>query len=394
MTAPIATEPLPADLPQTQASPGPFAGLDLLSMPRPALVAAFVAAGEKPFRAEQLFRWLHVRLVRDLAAMTDLPAALRAGLAQAQPLTSLHVAVARTSTVDGSTKLVLDTPAGYPIEAVLMRMEGARGSGDFRITECLSSQVGCKMGCDFCATAEIPVRANLTAGQIVEQVAIACRMGLEAGDVRGGVAGGTTGPLSARPHNLVFMGMGEPLDNLQAVIDALSILCDPKGYDFSPRRITVSTSGIAKNVPRLVAAHPHVNLAWSLTATTDAVRDKLMPVNKGVPISRMVEVLRDLPPSPSRKITFEYALLKGVNDDEADAIRLAAMARPLGAHINAIPFNAWPGARYVRPERAVIRRFVDLVQRHGGSVSLRESKGQDIGAACGQLAGEVSTPTP
>jgi 23S rRNA (adenine2503-C2)-methyltransferase len=359
----------------------PLADADLLSLPRPQLKALFVQVGLPAFRAEQLFRWLHVRMVRDWQEMTDLPVALRARLMAALPLQTLTVSAAPESQIDGSTKLVLQTRLGHKIEAVIMPMESGH------VTECLSSQVGCKMGCDFCATARIPVRANLTAGEIVEQVAEACRRGFAAGQGRGGVAGGQDGPLSARPHNLVFMGMGEPLDNLPAVIDALHILCDPKGYDFSPRRITVSTSGLAKYVAKLVAAHPHVNLAWSLTATTDAVRDRLMPINKGVPLAKMTEVLRDLPASPSRKITFEYAIFKGVNDSDADAERLGQMAVSLGAHCNVIPFNRWPGSDYERPERVVVARFADLVRRQGASVSLRESKGQDIGAACGQLAG-------
>lgn len=359
-----------------------FQDLDLLSQPRLKLRMLFQEAGQPGFRADQLFRWLHVRLERDLARMTDLPADLRAKLAEAQPLTVLLPTLERTSREDASQKVVLQTPAGNAIETVIMPMDSGH------VTQCLSSQVGCKMACDFCATARLPVRQDLTAGQIVEQVAYACRQGFLAGQTRGGVAGGVEGPLSARPHNLVYMGMGEPLDNLSAVIDSLHILCDPKGYDFSPRRITVSTSGLAKNIPKLAEAHPNVNLAWSLTATTDEVRDRLMPVNRGVPIRRMVEVLLALPPSSSRKITFEYALLKGVNDSEDDARRLAAMARELGAHVNAIPFNAWPGATYQRPERMVIERFVDVARRAGATMSLRESKGQDIGAACGQLAGE------
>lgn len=360
----------------------PFQDIDLLSLPRPALKALFKTAGEPAFRAEQLFRWLHVRLERDWARMTDLPAGLRAQLAHARPLAVLVPTLERISALDASQKIVLNTDDGHAIETVIMPMESGH------VTQCLSSQVGCKMGCDFCATARLPVRQNLSAGQIVEQVAYACRVGFALGLRRGGVAGGEEGPLSARPHNLVFMGMGEPLDNLPALIDALDILCDAKGFDFSPRRITVSTAGVAKNVAPLVAAHPNVNLAWSLTATTDAVRDRLMPVNKGVPIRRMVDVLLALPPSAHRKITFEYALLKGVNDTDDDARRLAEMARELSAHVNAIPFNAWPGADYHRPERVVIQRFVDVARRAGASITLRESKGQDIGAACGQLAGE------
>ncbi len=362
----------------------PFRDVDLLSLPRPALKALFAQAGHPAFRAEQLFRWLHVRLERDWTCMTDLPAKLRAELAEARTLAVLVPRLDRVSALDASQKIVLHTDDDHAIETVIMPMESGH------ITQCLSSQVGCKMGCDFCATARLPVRQDLTAGQIVEQVAHACRLGFALGLRRGGVAGGEEGPLSARPHNLVFMGMGEPLDNLQAVIAALDILCDPKGFDFSPRRITVSTAGVAKNVAKLIAAHPHVNLAWSLTATTDAVRDRLMPVNRGVPIRKMVDVLLALPASAHRKITFEYALLKGVNDSEDDARRLAAMARELDAHVNAIPFNAWPGADYQRPERMVIAQFVDVARRAGASVTLRESKGQDIGAACGQLAGETA----
>lgn len=359
-----------------------FADLDLASIPRPNLRELFVAAGYKAFRADQLFRWLHVLMVRDLDQMTNLPKKLRAALAEAKPLPTMKTVFAPVSVLDGSRKLVLACRDGQVIESVVMPMDAGR------TTQCISSQVGCKMGCDFCATARVPVRRDLSAAEIVEQVAIACRMRSADGLARGGVSGGEQGPLAARPQNLVFMGMGEPLDNFHAVVDAISILTDPKGYGFSPRRITVSTVGLAKRVPGLIEAHPHVHLAWSLTATTDAVRDRLMPVNRGVPISRMVDALAGLPPSPHRKITFEYALLKGVNDSDQDAQRLADMARAVGAHINAIPFNVWPGAPYERPSRSRVRAFADIVSRAGASISLRESKGQDIGAACGQLAGE------
>lgn len=370
----------------------PFIGVDLLSLPRPRLGELIKLAGLPAFRAEQIFRWLHVRLERDWARMTDLPDGLRQLLQQAKLLSTLEVEVARTSAIDGSTKLALQTVHGQAIETVIMPMEG-EDSSPAHITQCLSSQVGCKMGCDFCATARIAVRANLSAGEIVEQVAIACRRGFAEGLARGGVAGGQAGPLSARPHNLVFMGMGEPLDNLDAVLDALAILTDPKGYDFSPRRITVSTSGLAKGLSRLVEAQPAINLAWSLTATTDDVRTRLMPVNKGVPIAKMVEALVNLPRRDHRKITFEYAIFDGINDSPADAERLAAMALQVGAHCNVIPFNAWSGTDYRRPPRVVIQSFVDLARRRGASVSLRESKGQDIGAACGQLAGESAAAT-
>ncbi len=365
-----------------------FANVDLASLPRPSLRAVFVACGYKAFRADQLFRWLHVQMVRDLDAMTDLPKQLREALATAQLLPRLNVVFAPISKIDGSQKLVLACADDHVIESVVMPMDGGR------TTQCLSSQVGCKMGCGFCATALVPVRRDLSAAEIVEQVAIACRLRTAEGHARGGVSGGEQGPLAARPQNLVFMGMGEPLDNFVAVVDAISILTDPKGYGFSPRRITVSTVGLAKRVPALVAAHPHVNLAWSLTATTDDVRDVLMPINRGVPISRMVDALRALPPSTHRKITFEYALLRDVNDSDDDARRLAEMALVVGAHINAIPFNVWPGAPYERPSRSRVRAFADVAARCGASISLRESKGQDIGAACGQLAGEHAAAVP
>lgn len=369
-------------------SENPFRGVDLASLPRQSLRDLFLAAGEKAFRAEQLFRWLHVRLERDLDAMTDLPASLRAKLAEAAPLPRLAVVSAPISALDASQKMVLQRRSGEVIEAVLMPMPGGW------TTICVSSQVGCKMGCDFCATARLPVRRDLSAGEIVEQIAVACRLRFDAGGGRGGVSGGVDGPLSARPQNIVFMGMGEPLDNFEQVSAALSILTDPKGLGFSPRRITVSTVGLAKRLPALVEAHPHVHLAWSLTATTDEVRERLMPVNRGVPIAKMVETLRNLPADGQRKITFEYALLAEINDSEEDGRRLGEMALACGAHVNAIPFNVWPGAPYARPSRPAVARFEQAVAATGASVSLRESRGQDIGAACGQLAGTATGALP
>jgi len=363
-------------------APSVWQGIDVASMPRQQLREAFEERGDKRFRADQLFRWLHRRLELDVDAMSDLPAKLRAQLAAAIPPARLKLVHAATSAIDSSRKVVLATGAGHVIESVIMPMGGGY------VTQCLSSQVGCRMGCDFCATAEMKVRADLTAAEIVQQVAVACRYLEEQGMARGGVAGGVTGPLAARPHNLVFMGMGEPLDNFSAVVDALSILTDEKGYGFSPRRITVSTSGIAKRIPDLARLHPGVNIAWSLTATTDEVRERLMPVGRGVSIAKMMQALAAVPARSSRKITFEYALLAGVNDSLDDARRLAQMCKSLGAHVNAIPFNVYPGARYERPSRNVVRRFARAVERAGGTISLRESKGQDIGAACGQLAGE------
>ncbi len=373
----------PVSLPE---SPLSLSTVHLPSLSRPSLHRLFKELQQPSYRADQVFRWLHVRQVTDFAEMTDLPAGLRQILSETRPLGPLSVAETHQSQIDGSYKLVLQTVDAQAIETVVMPMGGEEG-GAAHVTQCLSSQVGCKMGCDFCATARIATRRNLSAGEIVAQVSIACRLLAKEGLLRGGVAGGQVGPLASRPHNLVFMGMGEPLDNLEALCDALDILGDAKAYDFSPRRITVSTVGLAKQIAPLLARHPQVNLAWSLTATTDAVRDRLMPVNRGVPIARMLAALAAVPKLPHRKITFEYALLQGINDSPTDAQRLAAMAVNLGAHVNCIPFNAWPGSAYRRPERVVVRDFAEIIRRFGASVSVRESKGQDIGAACGQLAG-------
>ncbi|MBP48074.1 MAG: 23S rRNA (adenine(2503)-C(2))-methyltransferase RlmN [Myxococcales bacterium] len=365
-----------------------LAKVELTSLPLPALRELFGQLGLPKFRAEQVFRWLHIRMVREWDLMTDLPKSLRERLAESAPLAKLNVVKSPISKIDGSQKLVLSCHDDQIIESVVMPMPGGW------TTECISSQVGCPMGCDFCATARIPTRRNLSAGEIVEQIAVACRLRYSGGLARGGVSGGEKGPLSARPQNIVFMGMGEPLANFNAVVDAISILCDPKGYGFSPRRITVSTVGLARRVPDLIAHHPNIHLAWSLTATTDEVRERLMPVNRGVPIAKMLEALEGLPASSHRKITFEYALLKGVNDGDDDARRLAKMAKAVGAHVNAIPFNVWPGAPYERPSRNRVRKFARLVEHLGASISLRESKGQDIGAACGQLAGEEGQSLP
>jgi len=357
---------------------------EALSASRPAWSAWLEERGEKRFRADQVSKWLHVRGARAWEEMTDLPKGLRGLLSEQAELRGLTLAEARISR-DGSRKVVLRTSAGLPVETVLIPMSQA-GGGD--VTQCVSSQVGCRMGCDFCATAQMAVRANLTAGEIVDQVVCGARLRRDAGEVPPPVAKG--GPLwGLRPHNLVFMGMGEPLDNLDNVLAALGLLCDEALYGFAQRRITVSTSGLTKRIPRLVEAFPNVNLAVSLTATTNEVRDTLMPLNKGQPIEKLVETLTNLPQNPYRKLTFEYALLAGVNDSDGDAARLGALSRRLGAHVNAIPFNPYPGARYGRPSSERIGAFVRVLERAGGSVSVRESKGKDIGAACGQLAGPL-----
>ena len=343
----------------------PVAALDLLSLSYAELEGLLASWGEKRFRAEQLFRALHAQGVRDVASITTLSKALRARLVAETRFGGLAERSTLTSAEDGSTKLVLEGPGGQAVETVVIPAD------DGRVTQCVSSQVGCKIGCTFCMTATMPLRRNLTAGEIVDQV------------YRGRVVAEASGE---RLSNLVFMGMGEPLDNLDNVVRAIELLTDPRGMAFPARRITVSTSGV---VPRMAALGERVpvNLAISLNATTDEVRDRIMPINRRWPIGSIIEAVRAYPLDRRRRVTFEYVLLAGVNDSLEDAERLVDLVRGLPAKINLIPFNPWPGAAYGRPGEATIDAFCRLLANADVSVTVRRSRGRDIGAACGQLDG-------
>jgi 23S rRNA (adenine2503-C2)-methyltransferase len=244
-----------------------------------------------------------------------------------------------------------------------------------RITQCVSSQVGCKIGCDFCLTGRMTTRKNLSAGEIVDQIYWALDV-LEPGE---------------RISNIVYMGMGEPLDNYEQVTNSIRILLDEGGQNFSGRRITVSTSGV---IPKLVQLGKDVpiNLAISLNATTNATRTKLIPINKVWNIETLIQALRDFPLAPRRRITVEYVLLKGVNDTSDDARRLVGLLRGIRCKVNLIPFNPWPGAPYGRPDEEAVNQFGKILRDGNYTVTVRYSKGEDIGAACGQLDGEEDQP--
>jgi 23S rRNA (adenine2503-C2)-methyltransferase len=227
------------------------------------------------------------------------------------------------------------------------------------------------MACDFCATAEMSVRTNLSPSEIVDQVYLAGRL-LE--------------PEGLAVTNLVYMGMGEPLDNFDAVVSSLRILLDQKGAAFGQRRITVSTVGLAPRIPRFGAEVP-VNLAVSLNATTDEQRDRLMPVNRAFPIARLIEALKSYPLAPRRRIYVEYVMLGGVNDSEEDARRLPALLKELRVKVNLIPFNPYPGSRFRAPERSRVEFFRNYLLQHNIQANIREPKGRDIQAACGMLDG-------
>ena len=337
---------------------------NLKDLSRVELEAFFERIGEPRFRTDQVFSWIFGRGARDFTPMTNLSKALRERLAREARIEGLSVAEVERAP-DGTAKLALDAADGARVEAVLI----PDGETD-RLTLCLSTQVGCGMGCAFCRTAELGLMRNLSSGEIVDQVLLARE---EAGE--------------RRISNLVLMGMGEPLQNRAQVIKAVQILLDDSGLNFSGRRITVSTSGLAPKMRGLGEAVP-VKLAVSLNATTDAQRDALMPVNRTHPLEDLLAACRDYPRARRDRITFEYVLLGGVNDSDEDANRLVRLLSRVPSKVNLIAFNEYPGCRFRRPTDERIQRFRDRLVGRQVTALVRASRGNLISAACGQLAGK------
>ena len=338
---------------------------DLLELSHDQLETFFLSMGEARFRADQVFRHLHARNVRELEEMTDLARPLRARLstvAHVGGLTLLDVLV----DPDTTRKLILRTSDGHIIEAVLIPMEVGE-------TLCVSSQIGCDFGCAFCLTGRTRRVRDLTMGEIVDQVAHARRLSPES---KGHKA----------PGNIVFMGMGEPLQNYDAVVGALRVLQHPLGADFSSRRITVSTAGLVPGIRRLTEEPDLVvNLAVSLNATTDEQRRRIMPIAKAYPMDVLLEALRAFKIPQRRRLTVEYVMLAGVNDAPADARRLVRALHGLRAKVNLLPHNPWPGSPFRRPEEATVQAFQSALQARGMTATVRQSRGRTIGAACGLL---------
>ncbi len=327
-----------------------------------ALRERFRGDGVPPYRANQVMSWLYKRGIDDIAQMSDLSLELRDWLSQNWETRAVEVQSAKCS-IDGTQKLALATRDGRLIEAVIIPEPR-------RVTLCVSTQVGCSLACDFCATGAMGFTRNLSTAEIVDQV---CRAREVLGD---------GGEIS----NVVFMGMGEPLLNLPAVKEAIRIMTDPRGMGLAPRRITVSTAGVVPKISELIALAP-ISLAVSLHATTDAVRDVLVPINKKFPLADLLGLLRSDPNvTRKRPVFFEYTLLAGINDSLEDARRLPGLLRGIPCKINLIPANAYPGGRYLAPDQAVMDRFAQEVHAAGMRVTLRRSRGADIAAACGQLA--------
>jgi len=346
----------------------PDTRVELCGLSRDELAAELVRMNEKPFRAKQLWHWIYHQGATDFAEMTTLAKDFRAGLAKTHKVTRPGVATEQTSE-DGTRKWLFRLHDGKEVETVYIPEED-RGA------VCVSSQVGCTLTCSFCHTGTQPMVRNLTAGEIVGQF-MAARDSY--GEWPTPMDGGRM--LS----NIVMMGMGEPLFNYENVAKALKIVMDHEGIALSKRRITLSTSGIVPEIERC-GEELGVNLAISLHAVRDDLRDELVPINKKWPIHELLEACRNYPSSSNaRRITFEYVMLAGINDSDAEARELVRLVKGIPAKINLIPFNPWPGAIYDCSSNNRIRKFAEIVNDAGYSSPVRTPRGRDIMAACGQL---------
>jgi 23S rRNA (adenine2503-C2)-methyltransferase len=355
---------------------GPLAGgpaesrNELIGLTRDELADEMLAIGEKRFRADQIFNWIHFRGVTGFGEMTDISKALRVRLQELYCIGRPQIVTAQTST-DGTRKWLLRLADGNEVETVFIPEPG-------RGTLCISSQVGCTLTCSFCHTGTQAWVRNLTAAEIVGQVLIA----------RDELGEWPTPSDDRQITNVVLMGMGEPLLNYDHVKTAVELCKDEKGLNFSRRRITLSTSGIVPEIRR-AGAEMQVMLAISLHAARDELRDELVPINKRWPIAELLAACRDYPDlSNARRITFEYVMLKDVNDSDKDARELLRVLEGIPSKINLIPFNPWPGSTYLTSDPERVQRFGEIIRNAGIMATIRRPRGADIAAACGQLKSE------
>ena len=345
-------------------------GLSLEEL-REAAVAAGVEPAKARMRARQLWRWIYHYGVTDFSAMSDIAKEVRAGLAERHTLDRPQI-VERQVSSDGTRKWLLRLAGGQEVETVFIPDVARSGA------LCVSSQVGCTLTCTFCHTGTQRLVRNLTHAEIVAQVMVA----------RDDLEEWPTSNENRRLTNIVFMGMGEPLYNLDNVATAIDIISDGDGIAIGRRRITVSTSGVVPEIGPL-GARTGAMLAISLHATNDALRDELVPLNRKYPLEELMAAIRAYPGlSNAKRVTFEYVMLKGVNDSLAEARALVQLIAGIPAKINLIPFNPWPGTQYECSDRATIQRFADVVNRAGYASPIRTPRGRDILAACGQLRSE------
>ncbi|HEY3174785.1 MAG TPA: 23S rRNA (adenine(2503)-C(2))-methyltransferase RlmN [Candidatus Polarisedimenticolia bacterium] len=348
------TQPLPA-------RPSELLGADL-----PALEHLVEGLGEKRFHARQIYHWVYARRVESFERMTSLSRPLREKLAGGHTLSRPRVVKVQESS-DGTRKYLMAAPGGGQVESVWIPEED-------RLTFCISPQIGCALDCHFCLTAQLGLVRHLTAGEIVGQVLVL--LDDNATRARG------------RPVNIVMMGMGEALHNYDNAVAAVRLLADAGGVGIPRRRITLSTAGMAPGILRLAAEPVRPRLAVSLNATTDAIRSRLMPVNRRYPLDTLLDACRRYPLAPRERLTFEYVLLRGINDSAVDPPRLAALINrhQLRAKVNLIPFNEGGGLDFAEPSTESVQAFRDDLLALGVPVSIRRNRGRDISAACGQLA--------
>lgn len=316
--------------------------------------------GEPPYRAKQIFSFLHKHGANCFGEMTNLPKWLRGWLEERFCILRLEPKQVLLSK-DGSSKLVFEVD-GLEFTSVLIPERE-------RITVCVSSQIGCRMGCKFCKTGKMGFKRNLNRQEILSQVGAAAKLL----------------PEGKRITNVVFMGMGEPLDNLESVIPAIKVISHKEGFGVAPRKVTVSTVGLVPELNRLVEAQTKSSIAISLCSPKDVVRNKLVPIGKRYPVQTLVSTLRELRLPYGQRFTIEYVMIEGVGDSIDDAKELSRLLASFPAKVNLIPFNPWEGCSFRRPSQEKIQRFYQYLKSKNHIVTIRESRGQDIGAACGQL---------
>jgi 23S rRNA (adenine2503-C2)-methyltransferase len=367
---------------------------DLKNFTLPALEQFLKGQGKERFRATQIFKWIFQQDAHTFEEMTNISKALRLELAETAFISNLEPEAVEEGS-DGTRKYLFNLGDGNGVEAVLIPIEG-------RNTLCISSQAGCAMGCEFCLTGTFKLTRNLTTAEIVNQIMAVKRdlirnpptLPTELGEARGIFDDGDDSddelpPSPAAIRNIVMMGMGEPLHNLDNVIPAIRIMIDGNGLQLSNRRVTVSTCGLVPEMERLGREIPNVNLAVSLNATTDELRDRIMPINRRYPIKELLRACKAFPLPGRRKVTFEYVMLGGMNDTLEDAKRLLRLISDIPNKVNLIPFNEHEGCGFKAPTRAAIDAFHKYLIDRNVTVITRDSRGGDISAACGQLKGKL-----
>ncbi len=333
---------------------------DIKSMTLDELKADMTELGEKEFRAKQLYEWMHRKLADGFDEMTNISLALKEKCKQRYEYTALRTVAVQTSAIDGTQKYLFELKDGNVVESVLMRYKHGN-------SVCISSQVGCRMGCAFCASTLDGLERGLSASEMLDQIYSITRLTKE------------------RVSNVVVMGTGEPLDNYENLLRFLQLLCDENGLHISQRNITVSTCGIVPKIKALAEERLQITLALSLHATTDEKRKKLMPIAKKYTIDELMEACRYYFDRTGRRITFEYSLVGGVNDTDEDAQELIALVKPLNCHVNLIPVNPIKERNFVQSEGRAIQAFKNKLEKNKINVTIRREMGRDIDGACGQL---------